>query len=227
LRRKKADSEELVSLNTANPTLVPGSVGAPQLIAGEALQPFIRRIHAFENAVFGTDFACQFHSVEHWYSSRDYVSAAVIDSSVCNDLIIRAVASILITSDHDQRQLLDGVLLDSQLKPWTPGIGNPSLYLASIIADTPENLHAVYGTVKAGVEERLREIKSQPQEGFAIAAGVSGLQHLTKVGFVPSHHLYRGTYPVMTINAETARAPFWKELLTHESKHENVLSATN
>lgn len=177
------------------------------------------QLEAFENSVFGPDFAIAPEDIRAWAESGSWLCAAIAGQAVVGRQQIFSMLSVLVTTNESRIRLLAGQASEGQLQPWThnPLGGKPALYLASVISAAPDHLGLMYECLARDLHEFKVTWGTVFHSGFSIASGPAGFSHMARNGFRPVEgRNYRGHYPIMVIDADSAATQFWQNLLINE-----------
>ncbi len=193
---------------------------ATDLLDNRRCREIIPQLNDFENAVFGSDFACHCAQIQPWVDSGCLLYSAVAGEAVPGQRRILSVLSVFVTTSAARDRLMLGEIADYELAPWTSGAttAQPTLYLSSVVSAAPHHLSAMYECLLQDVQE-FRSVNGIAfHSGFAIATGAAGNRHMSRSGFrLLEGCRYRGSYDLMVIDAQTAATPFWRELLSAET----------
>ncbi len=178
------------------------------------------QLEAFENSVFGPEFAIAAEDMRTWAESGSWFCAAVTGQAVVGRQQIFSILSILVTTTESRDLLLAGQSSEGQLRPWNHNRLNdkPELYLASVISTASDHLGLMYESLARDLHKFKATWDTDFRAGFSIASGPAGFSHMARNGFRPLEgQNYRGHYPIMVIDANSAGTTFWRDLLSSES----------
>jgi hypothetical protein len=210
-----------VAASAAEPVLLAEQdLLSTELLDNRQCRDLFRPLNDFENEIFGPDFACDCEKVQPWLDSGSLFYAAVTGEAVAGHRRILSILSVFITTSVARNRMLRGEIPDYELTPWTAGerAVQPTIYLSSVMSVAPHHLGAMY-------ESLLRDVLAFREAhgvtfhgGFAIATGAAGRRHMARNGFrLLEGYKYRDNYDLMVIDAGTASAPFWTQLLSDET----------
>lgn len=185
-----------------------------------SLLDLLPRLNELENSVFGPDFAGSPEELEAWAESGCWFCAAVSGQAVVGRRQIFSMLSVLVTTSDSRDRMMAGQSSESQLQPWAgdPLIDNPSIYFASVISASSEHLRLMYQSLSRDLQEFKSTWSAEFQSGFGIASGPAGLNHMARNGFrLLEGCNYRGHYPLMVIDAQSAASRFWQDLLSNKT----------
>ena len=177
------------------------------------------QLDTFENAVFGPDFAIAPEDTEAWAESGCWFCATVTGQAVVGRRQILSMVSVLVTTIKSRDHLLAGNAAEGQLQAWANDSLNedPALYLVSVISAAPTHLRLMYDSLSRDLREFKSTWRANFHSGFAIACGPAGFNHMARNGFRPfESRQYRGHYPLMVIDSQSAATRFWREVLSRE-----------
>jgi hypothetical protein len=206
-----------MSLNS--PEYIPDTLQT-ELLDTSGSRPWLRQLNDFENQVFGPDFACDLKAIRPWIDSGCLFYSAVCGEAVPGRRRILSLVSVFITTSASRDRLMAGEIADYELEPWTPTTRNkrPSLYLSAVVSDSPQHLSGMYSSLLADLQSFRTQHSLQFHSAFAISTGPAGLRHMARNGFRPLEDCkYRRRYDFLVIDAGTAAAEFWRQLLTAET----------
>lgn len=193
---------------------------AVELLDTRRCLQLLPQLEGFENSVFGPDFAIPSDEMRAWAKSGSWFCAAVTGQAVVGRQQIFSILSILVTTIESRDLLVSGQISEGQLRPWTnhPLNEKPALYLASVISAASDHLGLLYKSMARDLQESKATREIEFQSGFSIASGPAGFSHMARHGFRPfQSQNYRGHYPIMTIDANSATTPFWQDLLNSKT----------
>lgn len=177
------------------------------------------QLTSFEDHVFGPDFTFPDKEMEAWANSGSWFCAAVTGQAVVGRRHIFSLLSVLITTGESRDRLLADEISESELQPWTfePLAEKPALYLASVVSAASDHLAMMYESLACDLQQFKVTWETEFRGGFSIASGPAGLSHMTRNGFFLSEsQSYRGQYPIMTIDRDSAATRFWQDLLSSD-----------
>jgi hypothetical protein len=202
---------------------------ATELLDNRRCRELLPQLNDFENQVFGPDFVCSTESLQPWIDSGCLFYAAMHGEAVAGRSRILSVLSVFITTGVARDRMLLGEISDYELTPWIPGVSQeqPTIYLSSVVSAAPHHLAAMYESLLRDVVGFQRTHGLTFHGGFSIACGVAGLRHMARSGFrLLEDYKYRGAYELMVIDAGTAAAPFWTNLLSDQTTFLSRADAT-
>jgi hypothetical protein len=193
---------------------------AVELLDTRGCFELLPQLGAFEDFVFGPDFAITPEVMRIWAESGSWFCAAVTGQAVVGRHQIFSLLSIFVTTTESRDLLLAGRQAEGDLQPWTSTLQTekPSLYLASIISAASDHLRLMYESIGRELDEFSTTRSTDFHSGFSIASGPAGFSHMSRNGFrAVEGQKYLGHYPMMTIDAESAATEFWQSLLNNGS----------
>jgi hypothetical protein len=193
---------------------------ATELLDNRRCRELLPQLNEFENQVFGPDFSGSTECLQPWIDSGCLFYAAMHGEAVAGRSRILSVLSVFITTGVARDRMLLGEISDYQLTPWVAGTSGeqPTIYLSSVVSAAPHHLSAMYDSLLLDVVEFQRANALTFHGGFSIACGTAGLRHMARSGFrLLDEYKYREAYELMVIDAVTAAAPFWTNLLSDQT----------
>lgn len=176
---------------------------------------FLSQVTAFEDFIFGPDFAICNDEMKCWAESGSWFCAAVSGQAVVGRQQIFSLLSVLVTTTESRDRLIAGKITESELQPWThhPLNDQPALYLASVASAASGHLAPMYESLAHDLSNFSATWETDFSSGFSIASGPAGFSHMARNGFRALDAKYRGHYPMMLIDGSSAATPFWRRLL--------------
>jgi hypothetical protein len=206
----------VISLGTElHHSFAPVEPVATELLDNDRCQAFLPQLTAFENRMFGRDFACGWDQTKSWLRSGCSLYAAIRRRNGSSETKVVSLISAFITTGSERERLLNAEIPDYELLPWSESPSDePTVYFSSVISDTPAHLRAMYGSLLRDLSAFRDAHRLRFHDAFAIASGTSGRRHLARNGFraLPGKRYLR-KYDLMSLNKETAATPFWSKLL--------------
>lgn len=177
------------------------------------------QVTAFEDYVFGPDFAICSDEMKTWADSGSWFCAAVSGQAVVGRQQIFSLLSVLVTTAESRDRLMAGEIAESELQPWThhPLNDQPVLYLASVASAASGHLAPMYESLARDLSIFTETWETEFGNGFSIASGPAGYSHMARNGFRAVDAKYRGYYPMMIIDRGSAATPFWQRCLCSQS----------
>lgn len=177
------------------------------------------QLTSLENHVFGPDFTIPDKEMQAWANSGSWYCAAVTGQAVVGRHQIFSLLSVLIATGESRDRLLAGEINENELQPWTHQLfaDRPAVYLASVVSAASDHLAMMYDSLACDLQQFKVTWETEFTSGFSIASGPAGLSHMARNGFLLSQsQSYRGQYPMMTIDRDSAATRFWQDLLSSD-----------
>lgn len=171
-----------------------------------------RLLNAYENRVYGPDFAVTLEDLGGWTASPFFFW------SCCSNLDVpqgtsdfAGSLSILLTSKRHALQLIAGERKEQELEPWNPvGGDEPAYYFCSYTAFQPGAGRYQFAAALAYFGH-LRSGLPQVEFVFGVAATQGGARHLCQAGMGRTDGWYKDRYPIQTGLAPQLSL-FWRTL---------------